>query len=81
MFNTIEKESEGIIVEKKSRFIANDFYIESEEEAEGILKSIRKKYFDAKHHCFAYRVLKDEQVISKQSDDGEPSGTARSSNT
>lgn len=76
MFKTIENEAEAIIVEKKSKFIANIFYIESEEEAEDILNYIRKKYHDARHHCFAYRVQKEERIISKQSDDGEPSGTA-----
>ena len=76
MFKTIEKEAEGIIVEKKSKFIANIYYVESEEEAEEILNSIRKKYHDARHHCFAYRIYEDGQIISRQSDDGEPSGTA-----
>lgn len=76
MFKTIEKDLEGIIIEKKSKFIANLFYIENEEEAQQKINEIKKKYFDARHHCFAYRVLKDGKVISKQSDDGEPSGTA-----
>lgn len=76
MFKTIEGEAEGIIVEKKSKFIANIYYIDSEEKAEEILKEIKKKYHDARHHCFAYRVMQENQIISKQSDDGEPSGTA-----
>lgn len=76
MFKTIEKDSEGIIMEKKSKFIANIFYVESEHEAEEILNSIRKKYHDARHHCFAYRIYQEGRVISRQSDDGEPSGTA-----
>lgn len=76
MFKTIEKAAEGIIVEKKSKFIANIFYVESEQEAEDLLNSIRKKYHDARHHCFAYRIYEDGRIISRQSDDGEPSGTA-----
>ena len=76
MFKSIEKEAEGIVIEKKSKFIANIYYIESEEEADDIINSIRKKYHDARHHCFAYRIYKEGQIISKQSDDGEPSGTA-----
>lgn len=76
MFFTIEKDSEGIVIEKKSKFIANIYYIESEEEAERKINEIRKKYYDARHHCFAYRVLVNGRVVSKQSDDGEPSGTA-----
>lgn len=76
MFKTIENNSEGIIIEKKSKFIANVFYVESEEEVENALNSIRRKYYDAKHHCFAYRIYNDNCIIARQSDDGEPSGTA-----
>ena len=76
MFKSTEKEAEGIIVEKKSKFIANIYYVETEEEAESRINEIRKKYHDARHHCFAYRIYKDGQTISRQSDDGEPSGTA-----
>lgn len=76
MFKSIEKEAEGIIIEKKSKFIANIYYVENEVEAEEKLNSIRKKYHDARHHCFAYRIYEDGRIISRQSDDGEPSGTA-----
>ena len=63
------------IVEKKSRFIANIFYVESFETAEEKLAEIKKKYYDAKHNCFAYIIgTNGEQV--KSSDDGEPQGTA-----
>lgn len=63
------------IIEKKSRFIATVFPIHSEEEANGMIESIRKKYWDASHHCFSY-VLGDKQQVQRYSDDGEPSGTA-----
>ena len=76
MFKSIEKEAEGIIIEKKSKFIANIYYVENEVEAEEKLNSIRKKYHDARHHCFAYRICREGRIISRQSDDGEPSGTA-----
>ena len=76
MFKTIANDSEGIIIEKKSKFIANAFYIENEEEAEDKINELRKKHYDARHHCFAYRIYQEGQTISKQSDDGEPSGTA-----
>lgn len=74
MFNTIKETSSAEIVEKKSKFIANIFYVESIEDVENKLKEIRKKYYDAKHNCFAFRLDKDN--ISRFSDDGEPSGTA-----
>lgn len=60
------------IVEKKSRFIANVFPLGSEEEAAVILEGIKKKYWDARHNCYAYVT----GGTSKCSDDGEPSGTA-----
>ena len=78
MFKTIAYDVESEIVEKKSRFIANIFYVENENEAEQKIKEIRKKYFDAKHHCFAYSIYDENQIISRFSDDGEPSGTAGS---
>ena len=55
-FKTIYKNEKAEIVEKKSRFIANVFYIESVKQAEEYIKSIKKEYHDAKHNCFAYIV-------------------------
>lgn len=78
MFKTIDNEAEGIITEKKSKFIANIFYVENEKEAEEILKKIKKKYYDARHNCYAYRIKNENGILQKQSDDGEPSGTAGS---
>lgn len=75
-FNTIEKQETSELVEKKSKFIANIFYVSTIEEAESKLEQVRKKYHDAKHNCYAYRVLNGENVIDRSSDDGEPSGTA-----
>lgn len=75
-FLTIKENVQAEIVEKKSKFIANLFYIENIEEAEKIIKETRKKYFDARHNCIAYRVIEDGQIIERFSDDGEPSGTA-----
>lgn len=79
MFYTIEKDTKAEIVEKKSKFIANLFQIESREDAEKIIKEIKKKYYDARHNCYAYIAFDEEQkIIEKCSDDGEPSGTAGS---
>ena len=55
-FKTIGKNEEAEIVEKKSRFIANIFYIESVKQAEEYIKNVKKQYHDAKHNCFAYIV-------------------------
>ncbi|MCI9246632.1 MAG: YigZ family protein [Clostridia bacterium] len=73
---TIEKEVSAEIVEKKSKFIGNLFYVENVKEAEAKLEEIRKKYHDARHHCFAYRIIEDNHVVERANDDGEPSGTA-----
>lgn len=75
-FNTIEKQETTELIEKKSKFIANIFYINNIQEAEEKIEQIRKKYHDARHNCYAYRVLENESIIDRSSDDGEPSGTA-----
>ena len=77
-FNTIAENVEitAEIVEKKSKFIANLYYINSSAEAEDIIKRVKKKQHDAKHNCIAYRVIDDGKVLERSSDDGEPSGTA-----
>ena len=75
-FYTIKNNVETEIVEKKSKFIANLIKVESKEEAEEKIQEIRKKYYDARHNCVAYRVLEDGRLEEKASDDGEPSGTA-----
>lgn len=66
---------EGEITEKKSRFIATVRPVKSEEEAVEFIESVRKKYWDARHNCYAY-VIGERQDIQRYSDDGEPGGTA-----
>ena len=78
MFKTINQNISAEIVEKKSKFIANVFYVETVEEAEEKVKEIKKKYFDARHNCYAFSVFTKEGIINRFSDDGEPSGTAGS---
>lgn len=74
MFFTIEEEKlEEEIVEKKSKFIGTLFYITSEEQAQDIIKKVKKQYFDARHNCFAYRIMTENGVVERFSDDGEPS--------
>ena len=77
MFLTIQEEKlEEEIVEKKSKFIATLCYIKNEEQANNLIKDIKKQYHDARHNCFAYRVMTESGVVERFSDDGEPSGTA-----
>ncbi len=54
---TIKQAATSEITEKKSKFISDIFYVETVEEAERKIEEIRKKYHDAKHHCFTYRIL------------------------
>ncbi len=75
-FKTIKENVSSEFTEKKSKFIGNLFYAQNSKEAEKIIKETKKKYFDAKHNCVAYRVVEDEKIIERFSDDGEPSGTA-----
>lgn len=74
MFYTIKEDCSAEITEKKSKFICNVFHVESVEEVEEKLNIIKKKYHDARHNCFVYKVV--EEGAFKASDDGEPSGTA-----
>lgn len=76
MSKTISENTSAQIVEKKSKFIANIYYVQTQEEIENILKELRKKYYDARHNCYAYSILTKDGVVNKMSDDGEPSGTA-----
>lgn len=75
-FITIKENVVAEIVEKKSKFIANLIYVDNTNDAENIIKDIKKKYFDARHNCIAYRIVENEKIVERSSDDGEPSGTA-----
>lgn len=72
---TLGKESVGMYKEKGSKFLSFAFPISNEEEIKPILDSLKKKYHDARHHCYAYIVGKD-QTIFRANDDGEPNHSA-----
>lgn len=74
-YKTVYLGGEDEIVEKKSRFIATVEAVETEEEAIAFIEKTKKKYWDARHNCFAY-VIGKENPILRCSDDGEPQGTA-----
>lgn len=77
-YKTIKENNKSEIVEKKSKFIGQIFYIENKEKAEKIISEIKKEYYDARHSCYAYNVYDENknEIYSKSSDDGEPAGTA-----
>lgn len=72
---TIAEPSEAIYKERSSKFLAYAYPVESEEEIKTILDTLRKEYYDATHHCYAYRLGAQGEVF-RANDDGEPSGTA-----
>ncbi|MDO4619859.1 MAG: YigZ family protein [Lachnospiraceae bacterium] len=77
-YRTLAAEGASEVIEKKSRFIGEAVRVNTPEEAEQYIAGVRKHYYDARHHCFAYIAgepgTPDE--ILRCSDDGEPSGTA-----
>ena len=72
---TIAKPSEGIFKEKGSKFFAFAYPVSSENEIKKIQKELRKKYYDARHHCYAFRLGADMKIY-RASDDGEPSNSS-----
>lgn len=74
-YKTLESTSKGIYREKASKFIALAIPVTTEEEATSSLAKIRKEYFDANHHCYAFRIGVEGREY-RYSDDREPSGTA-----
>ncbi len=74
LFRTIGESAEGIYKEKGSKFLAFAYPVTSEEEIKNILVDLRGKYYDARHHCYAYRLGADKQQF-RANDDGEPSST------
>lgn len=74
-YKTIEQSAEGYITEKKSKFLSFIFPVKSPEEVKEIVDEHRKKYYDARHVCWAY-MLGTGREDYRSNDDGEPSGTA-----
>ena len=74
-FYTVYRGGTGEVVEKKSRFIGECRPVADEDEAAAFVEEIRKKHYDARHHCFAY-VLGNDGKLMRAADDGEPQGTA-----
>jgi len=74
-YKTIEDTSEGIYKEKGSKFIAYAFPVSSEEDIKEQIDKLKKEYYDARHHCYAYMLGADKKNF-RANDDGEPSSTA-----
>lgn len=74
-YKTISKPSEGLYKDKGSKFLAFAIPIRSEEQVKEKIGQLKKKYYDARHHCYAYKIGLGEDRF-RINDDGEPSGTA-----
>ena len=74
-YTTVSRTGEGQYVENRSRFLSFAIHVNAEPEIKSILISYRRKYYDARHICYAY-VLGNYGETTRQNDDGEPSGTA-----
>jgi len=75
VFYTIESASEGCYSELRSNFLAFAFPLQTVEEVKAELAALQKKYYDARHCCYAYRLGADGETF-RANDAGEPSGTA-----
>ena len=74
-YKTIKTEGEGYYTEKRSKFLAFAHHVQSLDEIKGLIAGYRKKYYDARHVCYAY-MLGPERLEFRANDDGEPSSTA-----
>ncbi|MDN5203380.1 YigZ family protein [Fulvivirgaceae bacterium BMA10] len=72
---TLARQSEGSYKEKGSKFLAFAYPVNSEEDIKEYLANLKKKYFDARHHCYAY-ILDQDQSRFRANDDGEPNHSA-----
>ncbi|PXY02871.1 YigZ family protein [Marinifilum breve] len=74
-YKTISQQSEGLYKEKGSKFITYAYPVSTEEEIKEHIAKLKKEYYDARHHCYAYMLGADKKNF-RANDDGEPSSTA-----
>ena len=74
-YKSIAAQAKGLFKDNGSRFIAHAYPVETEEEVKEIVASLKKEYYDARHHCYAYR-LGYQGDRFRANDDGEPSGSS-----
>ncbi|OQX98620.1 MAG: YigZ family protein [Bacteroidetes bacterium 4572_128] len=74
-YKTIEFNSKGLFKDRGSKFLSFSYRVRDEKEIKEILHNLKKEYYDARHHCYAYRLGIDKKKF-RINDDGEPSNTA-----
>jgi uncharacterized YigZ family protein len=73
---TVARDAEAEIEVKRSRFLATVRRVGTETDARAVVEELRRRHWDARHHCTALRVGPPPQPVERSSDDGEPAGTA-----
>lgn len=76
IYQSISKKSEGFYKEKGSKFIAFAYPVKNTSEVKEKVTKLKKEYFDARHHCFAFLLEENNQLIVRANDDGEPGHSA-----
>lgn len=76
VYKTITGEAEGFYKEKGSKFIAYAYHVESIDDVKNRISELKKRYFDARHHCFAHIIENGNQPLIRANDDGEPGHSA-----
>ena len=74
-YKTIAVPAEGLYKEKGSKFISFAYPVQTEEQIKGIVAELKDKFYDARHHCYAWRLGAGKKNF-RANDDGEPSSTA-----
>ena len=74
-YKSIASEAKGLFKDNGSRFIAHAYPVETEEEVKDIVAALKKEYYDARHHVYAYRLGHLGEKF-RANDDGEPSGSS-----
>ncbi len=74
-YKTIKSPAEGLFKDRGSKFIAKAYPVSTEAEIKELLQELRKEYYDARHHCYAYIIGADKSAY-RVNDDGEPSGSS-----
>lgn len=74
-YKTVKEAAEGLYKEKGSKFMAYVYPVTTEEQVREIVTTLKEKYYDARHHCYAYMLGADKKRF-RANDDGEPSSTA-----
>ena len=75
-YQIIAESTEGFYKEKGSKFIGRSYHVESVDQVKAHIENLKKEYYDARHHCFAYVIEGEQHQLIRANDDGEPNHSA-----